>query len=96
MDDLDWNHLVHFGRQGCRHANWFMWLGGGGALNDVEVECPDCHDHHSMGWAYGRAWHCSAVDPRMTHQTPPSQGQGIVRKTLGLFKDRHLISIFLN
>jgi hypothetical protein len=34
------------------------------------------------------------ADPRMTHQTPPPHGQGIVRRTLGLFKDRLPISVF--
>lgn len=71
MDDVDWPYLVH-GRRACSHTAWFYWHGGGGALSQVEIECPRCRRRVNLGWAYGQDWPCSGRFPeREPYNSPP-------------------------
>ena len=64
MDDINWHYLVHRQKNlTCRHVKWFKWLGGGGSLDEIIIECPDCHANESMGNSYGLPWPCTARFP---------------------------------
>ncbi len=59
LDDIDWNRLVHGNAGGCA-PDHYVWRGGGGALRNMSISCPDCPATASFGVAYGRPWRCSA------------------------------------
>lgn len=63
MDDIDWHYVVHRGSTGCQHSGYLNWIGGGGALNDIAIQCPRCGARKTMGWAYGQHWPCSGRHP---------------------------------
>ena len=62
LDDVFWPHVVHR-NQGCNHTEWFRWHGGGGALSQVNIECPQCGQRANLGQAYGQSWACSGRYP---------------------------------
>lgn len=63
MDDVDWYYLVHHASTACQHIKWFKWWGGGGALNQVEIECPRCSSRVKLGLVYTSPWPCSGRFP---------------------------------
>jgi len=72
MDDVNWPYLVHRSSSGCEHRGWFRWYGGGGALSQIEIECPQCGQRVNLGWAYGQQWFCSGRFPeRESLGSPP-------------------------
>lgn len=62
LDDVHWAYLVHRNAV-CTHGDWFRWHGGGGALSQVEIECPECNLRANLGQAYGQSWSCSGRFP---------------------------------
>lgn len=71
LDDVHWPQVVHR-NAGCNHTDWFRWHGGGGALSQVNVECPICGQRANLGQAYGQTWSCSGRYPeREPFGTPP-------------------------
>jgi hypothetical protein len=62
LDDIYWTALVHKS-SGCSHSEWFRWHGGGGSLNQVQLECPACRTMANFGEAYGRNWPCAGRFP---------------------------------
>lgn len=62
LDDVDWVYLVHRGRN-CPNRQYFLWHGVGGALSQIELECPTCNAIENLGQAYGREWRCSGRLP---------------------------------
>jgi len=65
---VDWYYLIHRSSSGCYHTRWFRWYGGGGALRQIEIECPRCRRRVNLGWAYGQPWPCSG---RFPEREPP-------------------------
>lgn len=62
LDDVFWPTVVHR-NPGCNHSDWFRWHGGGGALAQVSIECPECHQRANLGQAYGQTWTCGGRYP---------------------------------
>lgn len=74
LNDVDWNYLVHGGND-CSHANInnidrtlrnpyvFQWNRTGGALKNINIECPRCGTRKNFGQAYYKDWHCSGRYP---------------------------------
>lgn len=62
VDDVDWAYALH-GASVCGHFDYYVWRGGGGALSQVEIECPRCSRRVNLGWAYGRDWPCGGRYP---------------------------------
>ena len=80
LDDIDWNYLVHEGNH-CSHANIgsidtslkndyvFLWRRTGGALKDINIECPRCGLQKNFGQSYyNKNWKCSGRNPE--RETP--------------------------
>jgi hypothetical protein len=63
LDDVDWNYIVHGGATCAGQPGYYLWVGGGGSLRNVEVRCPQCPAQVNFGWAYGRDWRCSERFP---------------------------------
>ena len=59
MDDVDWVHMIH---HACSPP-YLYWRGGGGALRDVHVVCPNCDGQVNLGYAYSTDWPCSGRQP---------------------------------
>ena len=85
-DDVGWDYLVH-GSNDCTHANVgkidtslknpyvFLWRRTGGALKDINIECPRCGTEKNFGESYyNKNWKCSGRNPeRETTQQRPSR-----------------------
>lgn len=68
LDDVDWNYIVHNGPSCPRQPGYYLWMGGGGALRNVEIRCPPgqargCGAGVNFGSAYARDWRCSGRYP---------------------------------
>jgi hypothetical protein len=75
MNDVNWHNLCHRNvKNGCPHSTWFRWYGGGGALSEIEIECPQCNTRSmNMGVAYGLTWHCNGRFPESEQIGAPPQ-----------------------
>jgi hypothetical protein len=73
MDEVDWYVLAHGRSHTCQQQSWFRWFGGGGALANIEIECPACGNRKiSLGTAYGIDWNCTGRFPeREPPDSPP-------------------------
>jgi hypothetical protein len=62
LDDVHWPGLVHHRMPGCA-PSILHWEGGGGALRNVVITCPDCGGRVNLGSAYNRPHRCSGRYP---------------------------------
>ena len=62
LDDVDWLWAVPHSSTSCA-PSYLHWRGGGGALRQIDIVCPDCHGHINLGIAYSRDWRCSGRLP---------------------------------
>lgn len=69
MDDVDWAGIIPHSQPGCR-PSWLNWVGGGGALRDVNVQCPQCGESINLGIIYSRDWLCSGKRPEHGNARP--------------------------
>ena len=74
LDDVDWIGLVHQHGGSCSTSS-LIWQGGGGALRNVTIECPVCHQSQNLGAAYSRTWRCTGRFP----EQEPVTGSGALR-----------------
>jgi hypothetical protein len=63
LDDVDWPHVIHRTGSTCTQSQYFRWTGIGGALAQIQLQCPQCGDREQLGNAYGREWFCSGRLP---------------------------------
>lgn len=81
MDEVDWYFLAHGYGAACPNSQWFRWYGGGGALSNVQIECPLCGSKKfTLGWAYGRSWPCSGRFPEKEPLNSPPHRPGCNRE----------------
>jgi len=76
MDDVDWVGIIRHSSSNCS-PTFLRWTGGGGALRNIEIECPICHEHTNLGRAYSTSWPCSGRLPE--REQPSGTGSGAVR-----------------
>ena len=69
MDDVDWMHMIRHRNTPCSPV-YLHWRGGGGALRDVNVVCPDCGGQVNLGYAYSADWPCSGRQPEQGNFRP--------------------------
>ncbi len=63
LDDVDWVGIIQHRKGSCQPA-YLIWQGGGSALRNINIVCPDCHASVNLGYAYsGRTWSCSGRFP---------------------------------
>ena len=62
MDDVDWMRMIRHRTTSCNPSH-LHWRGGGGALRDVNVVCPNCGERVNLGYAYSTDWPCSGRQP---------------------------------
>jgi hypothetical protein len=70
LDDVDWVGLVHQNNQACSPTH-LIWSGGGGALRNVNIKCPNCSQSLNLGVAYARTLKCSGRFPERETSGPP-------------------------
>ena len=64
LDEVDWHVMIHRGSgASCAQSKWYRWIGGGGALGKISIECPSCNRKTNLGKAYEVAWPCSGRIP---------------------------------
>jgi hypothetical protein len=74
LDDVDWTGLIHHAAPACR-PSYLIWEGGGGALRNITIRCPLCHQPVNLGAAYSRELACSGRFP----EREPVRGSQPVR-----------------
>src|SRR6266699_2310260 len=62
LDDVNWIGLIQH-RENCSRPSHLLWEGGGSALRNINIVCPDCHRSINLGLAYSREWPCSGRFP---------------------------------
>ncbi|MHB2015963.1 MAG: DrmB family protein [Candidatus Xenobia bacterium] len=62
LDDLEWLQTVRHQTPECK-PSWLVWRRTGGSLEQVTLECPECHGQGTLGSAYYRDWGCSGRFP---------------------------------
>ena len=62
LDDVDWVRSIPHMGNGCT-PSYLFWRGGGGALRQIDIVCPDCQGRLNLGNAYSRDWRCSGRLP---------------------------------
>ncbi len=69
LDDVDWVGIITHNRNDC-HPPYLYWRGGGGALRQIDIVCPNCNANINLGLAYSREWRCSGRFPEWGHDRP--------------------------
>jgi hypothetical protein len=69
LDDVDWGAIINHNNPGCR-PHYLRWQGGGGALRNINIVCPECGGRVNLGYAYSRPWHCSGRFPELGKDRP--------------------------
>lgn len=62
LADVFWPAVVRHKGEGCA-PQYLKWSGGGGALRNVQIVCPDCGGTGNLGTAWHREWNCSGSFP---------------------------------
>ena len=70
LDDVDWIRIISHAKTTC-DPPYLNWRGGGGALRNIEIVCPNCQARVNLGSAYSRDLRCSG---RLPEQGPFRQG----------------------
>ena len=76
LDDVDWVGIIRHSRTNCRPSH-LSWIGGGGALRNIEIQCPECSESINLGRAYSTAWPCSGRFPE--REQPSGENSGAIR-----------------
>lgn len=68
LDDVDWNYVVHNGAACPGQPGYYLWIGAGGSLRNIEIRCPPgrpggCGAQVNFGMVYARDWRCSERYP---------------------------------
>lgn len=72
LDDVDWDFVIHNGAVCAGQPGFYLWLGGGGSLRNVELRCPQCRAQTNFGLVYSRSWRCSERYPERGPRPPQS------------------------
>ena len=57
VDEVPWGSLMkHKGK--CSGSNFYKWEGGGGAIKNIQITCPNCDAKENFGTAYSRKFKC--------------------------------------
>jgi hypothetical protein len=64
LDEVPWRSLIRRHRNGCSgRPDHLLWRGGGSALRNINLECPECRSIANFGEIYSRAHSCSGRFP---------------------------------
>ncbi len=69
LDDVDWPRLMKHTKESCA-PTYLLWKGGGGALRNVIIECPECGGDVNLGVAYSKSHPCSGRFPEQGSERP--------------------------
>ena len=64
LDDVPWPQLIPHKTPACAPQT-LRWEGGGAALRNVEIRCPDCGASANLGALYARNHRCSGRNPEL-------------------------------
>lgn len=74
LDDVDWPRLMKHAKDSCA-PSYLIWKGGGGALRNVTIECPDCAGVANLGVEYSKGHSCSGRLPEQGAERPGCGGE---------------------
>ena len=64
LDEFNWEEFAHKQNRNCGNKSSYYWSGGGGALSQIYIKCPDCNaESRSLRDAYTDFWSCSGRNP---------------------------------
>ncbi|MBG1269293.1 DUF1998 domain-containing protein [Nostoc sp. WHI] len=62
LNEVPWRSLIKHKRE-CQGADFYKWEGGGGAIRNIQIICPNCGGAENFGKAYSREFQCSGRFP---------------------------------
>lgn len=62
LDEVPWRFMIKH-KSRCSKPDYLLWKGGGGAIRNVTIECPECRENINFGRAYSRKFPCSGCFP---------------------------------
>jgi hypothetical protein len=62
LNEVPWGSLIKH-KSRCQGAKFYKWEGGGGALRNIQIICPNCDEAENFGKAYSREFLCSGRFP---------------------------------
>jgi len=74
LSEVPWRSLMRH-RPGCQPAEYYRWEGGGGALRNIRITCPNCGESENFGSAYSRNFQCSGRFPERREDPAGCQQQ---------------------
>lgn len=57
VDEVPWGSLMKHTPK-CSGSSFYKWQGGGGAIKNIQITCPNCDDKQNFGTAYSRKFQC--------------------------------------
>lgn len=62
LNEVPWSSLIKH-KQGCNKSHYLQWRGGGGALRNIQIICPDCKESINFGTTYSLNFRCYGCFP---------------------------------
>jgi Domain of unknown function (DUF1998) len=62
LGEVPWRSLMRHQSQNCQ-PKYYLWEGGGGALRNIRITCPNCGGSENFGVAYSRSFRCYGTFP---------------------------------
>lgn len=57
VDEVPWGSLIKHTAK-CSGSSFYKWEGGGGAIKNIQITCPNCDAKENFGKAYSRKFPC--------------------------------------
>ncbi|WP_409346930.1 DrmB family protein [Paenibacillus sp. MBLB4367] len=92
LDDVNWSRLVKHKRPQC-YPDYLLWIGGGGALKNVKILCPNCKGEFNLGQAYAMEHECTGRLPEAgTEQNGCDQKAKIMQRGASNIRVAEIVS----
>ncbi|NEO33663.1 MAG: DUF1998 domain-containing protein [Symploca sp. SIO3C6] len=62
LNEVPWRSMLRH-KPRCSKPDYLLWKGGGGAIRNITIECPECHANVNFGNAYSRNFPCKGRFP---------------------------------
>jgi len=81
LDEVPWGTLIKHKSDCPRRSKYYYWRGGGGALKNITITCPNCEESANFGAAYSYSYNCRGKFPEKTNdETSCDQKSKIIQR----------------
>ncbi len=81
LSDISWSWMVHRGSKNtsdCQNTDYFLWLGTGSSLSNINIRCPNCQASKTLGEIYNMKQHCKGSYPEKDVQSNDCEQDAII------------------